>query len=359
MLRSTLEVLRCPACGQTMASAMVRALEEDAEGRLEEAVIRCSRCEEWVRVEGGIVDLLPPALADRAAREAFARRHGLLVAAPGEASDATASAQKRSQREFFEAQVGDYERRVVGHPYYRALDALTACRWARGLDAGSLVVDLCAGSGRITGPMAALGLRVVAVDISEAMLQRARARLADAGLLERVDLVLADAEALPLAGGSADAVLCYGGLHHLHSPARAVAEAGRVLRGGGRWFSLDPNASPMRWAFDLAMRVVRLWEEEASDHPLQDAGSLGRWCAAAGIEARVGYTTWLLPHLFGGLSVERAMRLLEASDRWFGRWRAVRRWAGAITVDGVKGGRAHAPLPRAAGADSAAPGRGP
>lgn len=46
--------------------------------------------------------------------------------------------------------------------------------------------------------------------------------------------VLADAQELPLADASADVVLCLQTLHYLPDPGRAIAEASRILRPGGR-----------------------------------------------------------------------------------------------------------------------------
>lgn len=309
--------------------------------RLEEAAVYCGTCGRWFRVEEAVLDLLPESLQDGSRRLDFARRHGL---PPGRASgDAQPSVTtdaglglKRGQKAFFEGNVADYEADVVGHPYYQALDLHTAHRWIAALPRGSLVLDLCAGSGRITLPLAQAGHRVIALDIAEGMLRESRRRNRAAGADGTVDYVLGDVECLPVADGTVDAALCYGGLHHLSGPATCVAEAGRVLRPGGSWYSLDPHRSPMRWAFDLAMAIRRLWEEEASDHPLQDEASLRRWCAAAGIDVEVQFSTYLLPHLFSSASRDTALRWLARTDRWLRDLPVIHRWAGVICVSGVK-----------------------
>ena len=54
--------------------------------------------------------------------------------------------------------------------------------------------------------------------------------------------VVGDMEALPFPDGAFDAALALACLHHIPDPAPALDEAFRVLRPGGRLFSLDPNS---------------------------------------------------------------------------------------------------------------------
>jgi ubiquinone/menaquinone biosynthesis C-methylase UbiE len=92
-----------------------------------------------------------------------------------------------------------------------------------------VIADIGAGTGALLGPIgsAAPAARVVALDASTRMLRIARTR-------RGASAVLADALALPLADGTADAVILAYVLFHLADPARAAAEAARVLRPGGR-----------------------------------------------------------------------------------------------------------------------------
>lgn len=85
------------------------------------------------------------------------------------------------------------------------------------------VVDVAGGTGRAARAVDA-PTRVVA-DAAGGMARRARA----SGLAA----VRADAGALPVRGGAADAVLVVDALHHLPDPPAALAEARRVLAPGG------------------------------------------------------------------------------------------------------------------------------
>ncbi|MEU5977921.1 methyltransferase domain-containing protein [Streptomyces sp. NPDC047315] len=93
---------------------------------------------------------------------------------------------------------------------------------------GSTVVDVGCGAGRAAGELAEQGVRAVGVDPSPWMLAAARGRWPAAEFRE------AGAEELPFADGSVRGYRADKVFHLLQEPARAVAEARRVLRPGGR-----------------------------------------------------------------------------------------------------------------------------
>lgn len=96
---------------------------------------------------------------------------------------------------------------------------------------GERIADLGCGTGTYALRLAAHGCRVVGVDESEAMLASARAKPAPAG---HVHLMRGDVTALPFADGAFDAALLQVTLEFVGDPARALREAVRVLRPGGR-----------------------------------------------------------------------------------------------------------------------------
>jgi ubiquinone/menaquinone biosynthesis C-methylase UbiE len=101
--------------------------------------------------------------------------------------------------------------------------------------AGERVLDVGAGTGLLSFPAAAAGAYVTAVDRSEAMCQRLRALVRERGA-EGIEVLCADAAALPLADDSFDLAVSNYCLHHLDDAAKRVAlgELARVLRPGGR-----------------------------------------------------------------------------------------------------------------------------
>jgi SAM-dependent methyltransferase len=113
-----------------------------------------------------------------------------------------------------------------GRPDYppQLLDWL---RLTLALAPGRDAIDVGAGTGKFTRLLLQTGARVVAVEPIEAM----RAQLLQQ--LPGVAVLAASAQALPLADGSADALLCAQAFHWFASE-QTLQEFGRVLRTGGR-----------------------------------------------------------------------------------------------------------------------------
>jgi ubiquinone/menaquinone biosynthesis C-methylase UbiE len=129
----------------------------------------------------------------------------------------------------FDAVALGYDRAMarVSEPFIP--DLLAACALGR----GERLLDLGTGTGLVAAAAArtpCTAARVVGLDVSPAMLARARERVAPF----RVALVTGDAEALPCRDGSFDAAAGHFVLVFLKRPAAAVAELHRVLRPGGR-----------------------------------------------------------------------------------------------------------------------------
>jgi SAM-dependent methyltransferase len=99
---------------------------------------------------------------------------------------------------------------------------------AAGVGPGVRTLDVATGPGYVAGTAARRGASVVGVDFSSAMLAEARRHH------PAIDFEAADAAALPFPNASFDAVVMSFGLLHLDRPDRALAEACRVLRAGGR-----------------------------------------------------------------------------------------------------------------------------
>ncbi len=95
---------------------------------------------------------------------------------------------------------------------------------------GSRVLVICCGSGMDAEYVVRAGASVVAMDISDGCLERARTRGERYGI--SYDLVRGDAENLPFADGSFDYGFVHDGLHHLPEPERAIAELARIARRG-------------------------------------------------------------------------------------------------------------------------------
>ena len=129
------------------------------------------------------------------------------------------------------------------------------------------VLDLCCGPGIVTEAAARRGALADGLDFSPAMLAEARANFPGLRFHE------GDAEAMPLAEASFDAVVSNFGIHHVPRPEHALADAFRVLRPGGR-FAFTAWASPAEnIAWRLLFDAVRLHgDPEAAKAPRSGGG---------------------------------------------------------------------------------------
>jgi demethylmenaquinone methyltransferase/2-methoxy-6-polyprenyl-1,4-benzoquinol methylase len=121
---------------------------------------------------------------------------------------------------------------------------------------GQRLIDVAGGTGDIArralprlrpaGPDPAPGW-IVVCDANPRMLEIGRARAIDDGVLDGLDWVCGDAEALPVADRSFDLYTIAFGLRNVTHIERALAEARRVLRPGGRFLCLEfaPAVTPV------------------------------------------------------------------------------------------------------------------
>jgi ArsR family transcriptional regulator len=108
------------------------------------------------------------------------------------------------------------------------------------------VADLGCGEGYLTIEASRWASEVIGVDRSEAVLDRARA-LARRRRAANITWMRGELEALPLPDASVDIALLSQALHHATDPARAIAEAARILAPGGRILILELREHEEAW----------------------------------------------------------------------------------------------------------------
>ena len=131
-----------------------------------------------------------------------------------------------------QAQFGASAHAYVTSPLHAAgedLDRLLAWGAARRADR---VLDVATGGGHTALAFASIASRVVAYDLTEAMLAAARAHVRSRGGVN-IEFVAGDAGALPFLDESFDVVTCRTAAHHFSDVAAAVRQIHRVLRPGG------------------------------------------------------------------------------------------------------------------------------
>lgn len=130
-----------------------------------------------------------------------------------------------------------------------------------------LAVDLGTGTGFTAFAVAPYADHVLATDIAAPMLAQAR-RLAGERGLANVAFALAEAEGLPFASGSLDAVASRTAAHHFHDLAQAAREIQRVLRPGGV-FLLSDTVAPESDAVDAWMNDVEMRRDTSHQRNLK------------------------------------------------------------------------------------------
>jgi len=169
----------------------------------------------------------------------------------------------RAERAASFARVADaYERARPGYP-------ADAVLWLAG-ETPCDVVDLGAGTGKLTRSLAALGHHVVAVEPLAEMLDQLRAAVPG------VTGVVGSAESMPLPEASVDVVACAQAFHWFDQEP-AVVEIARVLRPGGR-IALVWNVRDERvpWVSELSDAMVgRTGVDRGAAGPIERSGLFG------------------------------------------------------------------------------------
>ena len=169
----------------------------------------------------------------------------------------------RARRASSFAGVADaYERSRPGYP-------VDAVRWLVGGEPGD-VLDLGAGTGKLTRSLVALGHRVTAVEPLPEMLEQLRAALPG------IEVALGSAEVIPLPDASVDVVTCAQAFHWFDHD-RALVEIARVLRPGGRlalvWNTRDEREP---WVDELSDAMVgRTGVDHGVAAPIASSGLFG------------------------------------------------------------------------------------
>lgn len=143
---------------------------------------------------------------------------------------------------------------LAGHVYERGRpdyppEAMACLVSNLGIGAGSVVVDVGAGTGKLTRRLTETGAKVTAVEPVWDMRQAFARALPEVAVLDGM------AEALPFEAGTVDAVVAGAAFHWFDGPA-ALREIHRVLRpGGGLGLVWNPRDETVEWVAQLVRLV--------------------------------------------------------------------------------------------------------
>lgn len=173
------------------------------------------------------------------------------------------TAEKDRVRTIYEKDAPKYDRSMGFYERFLLGDAR---QWACARAQGD-VLELAVGTG-LNLPLYRSDVRVTGIEFSPAMLALAKQRAAE--LDREVDLRLGDAEALEFEDASFDTVICTYALCTIPDDRKAVSEASRVLRPGGKLVLAEHVRSPL-WAIRAGQRLLEpLMVRFEADHLLRE-----------------------------------------------------------------------------------------
>ena len=147
---------------------------------------------------------------------------------------------------------------IVGPMTRRAVDAILE---AVALRPGMTILDVASGLGYVAAEAKRRGANVTGVDFSPDMINEARRHYPD------LKIEQGDAENLKYADASFDAVTCAFGMLHFPRPGKALAEAHRVLKPGGRFAFTVWVAPPKNTFFGTIGETVIKYSDMSAAPP--------------------------------------------------------------------------------------------
>ena len=180
----------------------------------------------------------------------------------------------RSSRQFFEEnshRLGVQQELIASHQEYATpvRDLLESA----GLPGHRLALEIGPGEGAFLEELSRRFERVVAVDISDAMLALARSRALQLGL-DNIEFLHGDSSAALTSGLRADCIVLHMVLHHTPSPADMLADLAAMLLPGGSLFLSELCRHDQTWAREACGDIWLGFEPD----------DITRWAADAGLE---------------------------------------------------------------------------
>ncbi len=180
-------------------------------------------------------------------------------------------ARSESAARYFDENAADWDRIRTLHVAENEVEAAVLAHLGPGPFGD--ILDIGTGTGRLLDVLAPRAERAIGLDLSREMLALARANLDRAGH-KNCSVRQGDLYALPFGADSFDAVTIHQVLHFLEDPGRAIAEAARVLRPGGRLIIVDFAPHDLE----------ELRDRHAHRRLGFPQGDVDAWCEAAGLE---------------------------------------------------------------------------
>ncbi len=193
-----------------------------------------------------------------------------------------------TMRRYFDELAGKFGRQYVpGRSWKGIAEALLK------LMPPMVIADLGAGEGTISQLMAQRAKKVIAIDNSEKMVEFG-SELARQHGIGNLEYRLGDIQDVPIRSGTVDLAFLSQALHHAVHPEKAIAEAWRILRPGGRIAVLDLNRHHFEEAREMYADLWLGFTELEIEKFLNNAGFKNVETAIVYREAEAPYFETLL-----------------------------------------------------------------
>jgi ubiquinone/menaquinone biosynthesis C-methylase UbiE len=144
--------------------------------------------------------------------------------------------------------VGTYVHRRYEELVFEAVPILSEAKY----------LEIGCGTGRFTAPLAAKGINLVAVDISDDMLAATRRKLQQSSVGDTtVELMKADARALDFPAAEFDVVFSFNVINHIPGYEKVISEAARVLKPGGYFIVGFPSLWSLYLPYAMLVNFMR------------------------------------------------------------------------------------------------------
>ena len=196
---------------------------------------------------------------------------------------------------------------------------------------GERLVDLGCGTGAFTKQLRRYELDLTGIDISEECINLA----GKSG--PGIEFLAGDMERTNFKNESFDIVVFSGVLHHFTDFTKAVQEACRILKKGGRCFAYEPNKrNPLMWLYRDERSPIRSKAGKTPNERLLTSEEINRIFKAQGFSVIVEATSGITFRYVEGKMARILMPVYNLFEKWFDKTCLARKYGSFLVLCGVK-----------------------
>jgi len=236
---------------------------------------------------------------------------------------------------FIAEEVDNYDAENIEIPFRQFVDKRLFNRWQAVFSnfEDRLLLDIGCGTGRATDYFAQNGYFCIGCDFDVNMLKENYNKAKRKKYYDKLLLIAADATNLPFATDSFNIICGIGLLHHLNNYFLALQEAARILKKNGVLFFQDNNDTPLRFAFDLLIKIKPLWHDAGVKEPLINGKQVKNFLAKLSVETDYYTEIFIPPHLYNLLNYRYIISFFGIIENIISKLPILKNWGGLIFLE--------------------------